>query len=413
MMIAEIITTGTELLLGQIVNTNARFLSEKLAEKGIDVYWQTVVGDNPARLEEALSRAISRSDIIIGTGGLGPTSDDLTKEILAKILALPLVINSTWQKNMEEMFRQRGLEMTANNLKQALLPQGARLLYNDFGTAPGIWLEHQDKIIILLPGPPREMEPMFTEIVLPFLPATGSVLLSRILKVTGIGEAAMEEKIADLISSQINPTIAPLARANELHLRLTAKAETKERCLELLAKTEKDLVERLGSCIYARDNETMAGVVAKMLLVQKKTLACAESCTGGLLSHKLTQIPGSSAYFLQGLVTYSNEAKISLLGIPAEIIERYGPVSEEVAVKMACGARKLAKSDFGLAVTGIAGPSGGSKEKPVGLVYIALSDKKAFTVKKFIFPGKRENIKERAATSALNILRLHLMQKNG
>ena len=164
----------------------------------------------------------------------------------------------------------------------------ARLLYNDFGTAPGIWLEHQDKIIILLPGPPREMEPMFTEKVLPFLPATGSVLLSRILKVTGIGEAAMEEKIADLISSQINPTIAPLARANELHLRLTAKAETKERCLELLAKTEKDLVERLGSCIYARDNETMAGVVAKMLLVQKKTLACAESCTGGLLSHKLT-----------------------------------------------------------------------------------------------------------------------------
>ena len=166
-MIAEVITTGTELLLGQIVNTNARFLSEKLAEKGIDVYWQTVVGDNPARLEEALSRAISRSDIIIATGGLGPTSDDLTKEILAKILALPLVINSTWQKNMEEMFRQRGLEMTANNLKQALLPQGARLLYNDFGTAPGIWLEHQDKIIILLPGPPREMEPMFTEIVLP------------------------------------------------------------------------------------------------------------------------------------------------------------------------------------------------------------------------------------------------------
>ena len=228
MMIAEIITTGTELLLGQIVNTNARFLSEKLAEKGIDVYWQTVVGDNPARLEEALSRAISRSDIIIGTGGLGPTSDDLTKEILAKILALPLVINSTWQKNMEEMFRQRGLEMTANNLKQALLPQGARLLYNDFGTAPGIWLEHQDKIIILLPGPPREMEPMFTEKVLPFLPATGSVLLSRILKVTGIGEAAMEEKIADLISSQINPTIAPLARANELHLRLTAKARQRK-----------------------------------------------------------------------------------------------------------------------------------------------------------------------------------------
>ncbi|NLN53658.1 MAG: competence/damage-inducible protein A [Firmicutes bacterium] len=409
-MKAEIIATGTELLLGQTVNTNARFLSEKLAQMGIDVYWHTVVGDNAVRLEAALRLALSRSDIIITSGGLGPTMDDLTKETVAKVLQLPLEVNAEWERQLINMFASRGSKMTQNNYKQALLPRGAKLITNDYGTAPGIWLEHRDKIIVLLPGPPRELEPMFIEKIMPLLPSSGSSLVSRTLKVVGLGESSVEDKLAEIIAAQTNPTIAPLAKLGEVHLRLTAKARSKTECQELLDETEAKLTARLGNAIYARDEQTMGSVVAELLSKNKLSLALAESCTGGYLAHTLTNIPGSSSFFSAGLVTYSNEAKSKLLGIPLQFIEEHDAVSAEVGRAMASQVREVAESDLGLGITGIAGPTGGTADKPVGLVYIALATPTTVTCQRFNFFGKRENIKERAVMSALNMLRLYLIQ---
>ncbi len=409
-MKAEIIATGTELLLGQTVNTNARFLSEKLAQMGIDVYWHTVVGDNAVRLEAALRLALSRSDIIITSGGLGPTMDDLTKETVAKVLQLPLEVNAEWERQLINMFASRGSKMTQNNYKQALLPRGAKLITNDYGTAPGIWLEHRDKIIVLLPGPPRELEPMFIEKIMPLLPSSGSSLVSRTLKVVGLGESSVEDKLAEIIAAQTNPTIAPLAKLGEVHLRLTAKARSRTECQELLDETEAKLTARLGNAIYARDEQTMGSVVAELLSKNKLSLALAESCTGGYLAHTLTNIPGSSSFFSAGLVTYSNEAKSKLLGIPLQFIEEHDAVSAEVGRAMASQVREVAESDLGLGITGIAGPTGGTADKPVGLVYIALATPTTVTCQRFNFFGKRENIKERAVMSALNMLRLYLIQ---
>ncbi|NLM45466.1 MAG: competence/damage-inducible protein A [Firmicutes bacterium] len=413
-MRAEIIATGTELLLGQIVNTNARFLAEKLAEKGIDVYWQTVVGDNPERLEEAFRLALSRADLVLASGGLGPTMDDLTKETLAKVLGLPLEPHPGWQEYLEQLFARPGFrKMPASNRKQAMLPRGARLIANENGTAPGVWVEKDGKIVVLMPGPPRELEPMFIKHVMPMLPETGSIIMSRVLKVTGLGESLMEELVADLVRTQSNPTIAPLAKQNETHLRISAKAGSREECLRLLAATEEKLLARLGDYVFARDDETMEEVVARLLVAKKYTLAAAESCTGGLLAHTLTNVPGSSAYFLLGLVTYSNAAKEKLLRVPAALLAEEGAVSEVVAKTMAQNARELAQSTLGVGITGIAGPDGGTPEKPVGLVYIGLATPEGVRVKRFNFFGKRENIKERAVHAALNMIRLYLIRQTG
>ncbi|HHX73274.1 MAG TPA: competence/damage-inducible protein A [Firmicutes bacterium] len=413
-MRAEIIATGTELLLGQIVNTNARFLAEKLAEKGIDVYWQTVVGDNPLRLEEAFRLALSRADLVLSSGGLGPTADDITKETLAKVMGLPLEPHAGWQEYLEQLFSRRpGFRMPPSNRKQALLPRGARLIANENGTAPGIWVEKEGKIVVLMPGPPRELEPMFTKHVMPLLPETGSIIMSRVLKITGLGESLMEELVSDLVRAQTNPTIAPLARQNESHLRISAKAKSREECLRLLAATEEKLLARLGEHVFARDEETMEEVVAGLLMAKKYTLAVAESCTGGLLAHTLTNVPGSSAFFLSGLVTYSNAAKERLLHVPSSLLAEKGAVSAEVAQAMAGNARELAHSTLGVGITGIAGPDGGSPEKPVGLVYIALATPEDVRVKRFNFFGKRENIKERAVLAALNMIRLYLIRQTG
>ncbi|MDW7684609.1 MAG: competence/damage-inducible protein A [Bacillota bacterium] len=413
-MRAEIIAVGTELLLGQISNTNARFLSEKLAETGIDVYWHTVVGDNAGRVKEALQRALTRAEIILFSGGLGPTMDDLTKETVAQELGLPLEKHAAWEEHMAGLFAKMGRTMTDNNRKQALLPAGARLIENDHGTAPGIYLEHEGKVIVLMPGPPRELEPMFAEKVLPLLVrGEGRVIVSRVLKVVGLGESAMEEKIADLMVSQTNPTIAPLAKYSEVHLRLTAGAASVPEANELLDKTEEKLLERLETAVFGRDSETMVDVVAKLLLEKKMTLATAESCTGGLLAHMLTNVSGSSGYFLQGLVTYSNRAKTDTLGVKPSVIRAYGAVSDEVARAMAENIRKLASSNLGIGITGIAGPVGGTDDKPVGLVFIALATPEGITCRRFNFFGNRETIKERAMMTALNMIRLYLLQPAG
>ncbi|MBS3902424.1 MAG: competence/damage-inducible protein A [Dethiobacter sp.] len=412
-MKTEIIAVGTELLLGQIANTNARYLSEKLAEKGIDVYWHTVVGDNSERVAEAFRLALTRADLIILSGGLGPTADDLTKETVADVFGLVLEMDEAWEKELEHIFARLERKMTDNNYKQALIPRGARLLVNNHGTAPGIWLEHGGKIVVLLPGPPRELMPMFTEQVLQLLPERNGVILSRVLKIIGLGESAMEERIADLLANQTNPTIAPLAKHAEVHLRLTAKAATRGLAEVLLDATEFNLLQRLGEAVFARDEETMADKVASLLFKKMMTITVAESCTGGLLAHMLTNVSGSSAYFLQGQVVYSNRSKIELLGLQPELIEKYGAVSEEVARSMAENLRKRSASDLALAITGIAGPTGGNAEKPVGLVFIALAAAEGISCRKFNFIGNRETIKERAVMAALNMLRLYLAEING
>ncbi len=411
-MKTEIIAVGTELLLGQITNTNARYLSEKLAERGIDVYWHTVVGDNPQRVAETFSIALNRADLIIFSGGLGPTMDDLTKETVADVLGLTLEKDEAWEKELEEIFARLERKMTDNNYKQALIPSGARLLINNHGTAPGIWLEHGGKIVVLLPGPPRELMPMFTDQVLQLLPKKNGVILSRVLKITGIGEAAMEGRIADLLANQTNPTIAPLAKHAEVHLRLTAKAVTRGEALNLLDTTESSVLKRLGEVVFARDEETMADKVASLLFKRNMTIAVAESCTGGLLAHLLTNVSGSSTYFLQGQVVYSNRSKTELLGVPSELIEKHGAVSEEVARSMAENLRIRSHSDLAVAITGVAGPTGGTAEKPVGLVFMAIATAEGIFCSKFNFIGNRETIKERAAMAALNMLRLYLLKVN-
>jgi nicotinamide-nucleotide amidase len=412
-MKTEIIAVGTELLLGQIANTNAQFLSKKLAETGSDVYWHTVVGDNTARVADAFRLALSRADLILFSGGLGPTMDDLTKETVAEVLGLPLEKHKEWESHIEGLFLRMGRIMTDNNRKQALVPQGAKMLGNDHGTASGLWLDHEGKIVVLMPGPPRELQPMFIDKVVPHLPIEGSIIFSRVLRVVGLGESAMEERVADLLQSQTNPTIAPLAKYSEVHLRLTAKAANREAAVTLLDQTEATLLERLGEAVYGRDDETMADVVGELLQKRNMTLAVAESCTGGLLAHTLTNVSGSSAYFLQGLVTYSNRAKTDLLGIKPALIRDHGAVSEEVARAMAEHVRLRACSDVGVGITGIAGPTGGSKEKPVGLVYMAVATAEGVSSRKFNFFGNRETIKERATMTALNMLRLYLLHLNG
>jgi nicotinamide-nucleotide amidase len=413
-MKAEIIAVGTELLLGQITNTNARFLSEKLAETGIDVYWHTVVGDNESRVAEAFRRALERADLILFSGGLGPTLDDLTKETVATVLGLPLEKHAGWEEHMAGLFARMGRTMADSNRKQALLPKGAKLIENDHGTAPGIFLEHEGTVVILMPGPPRELEPMFTEKILPMLIQDEKrVILSRVLKVVGLGESAMEEKILDLIQSQTNPTIAPLAKYSEVHLRLTASAVETAEADALLDGLEANLLERLGDAVFARNNETMAEVVAKLFFAKEITLATAESCTGGLLAHTLTNVPGSSRFFLQGLVTYSNRAKTDVLGVNPKRIRDFGAVSEEVARSMSENIRRLAASTLGVGITGIAGPTGETDDKPVGLVFISLATPNEVTCRRFNFFGSRETIKERAMMTALNMIRLYLMQSTG
>ncbi len=412
-MRAEIIAVGTELLLGQIVNTNARYLSEKLAELGIDVYWQTVVGDNASRIREALNTALARADLVIFSGGLGPTMDDLTKETVADALSLPLIMDAEWDNKVKDFLIKMGFAVTDCCRKQALIPQGSLLLSNSYGTAAGIWLKHNNNVIVLLPGPPGELEPMFAESVLPLLEKEESIILSRVLKVTGIGESDVESLIEDLVCNQTNPTIAPLAKNTEVHLRLTAKAASRNEAEGLLNETEKTLRLRLGSAVFAIDDETMSDVVARLLFKANLTLSTAESCTGGLLGHLLTNVPDSSKYFLEGLITYSNNSKINLLDIDPVIIRDYGAVSEETARSMAENVRRLSSSDLALAITGIAGPSGATDNKPIGLAYICLASPDFVSCQRFIFAGKRENIKEQAAIASLNMLRLYLVKHYG
>lgn len=412
-MRAEIISVGTELLLGQIVDTNAAYLSKLLPEFGIDMHYRVTVGDNETRLTDALRLALSRADVVFTIGGLGPTEDDLTRETVAKVVGDEMVLDREFESQLRQFFAARGIQMPETNLKQALVPKRGRALTNPLGTAPGAAFETESgKVVIVLPGPPREFIPMVDERVAPYLRElvgeSAAIIRSRVLRLAGIGESSVEEMVKHLLRNA-NPTLAPYASPGEVHLRVTAKAASVAEADAMIQEMDEKLVSILGDRVFGRDGETLEKVVVESLIRRKLTLAIAESCTGGLIANRITDVPGCSAAFLTGVVSYSNEAKKELLGVPQELLDKHGAVSEEVARAMAEGTRRVSEADVGLSTTGIAGPDGGTPTKPVGLVYIAVATDKATVVQRHQFAGGRLDIKQRASQTALDMLRTHLL----
>jgi len=417
-MTVELISVGTELLLGNIVNTNANYLSVQCAKLGFSMYHQITVGDNEGRLAEAIKTAMNRADIIILTGGLGPTSDDITKETLAKVLGRELVMDEHSKKRILSYFERiypdvnrnlpEGLaKITENNWKQALKIKDSIVIDNENGTAPGYIVEDKSKIFILLPGPPSEMIPMFENGMIPYLRKyQDKVFVSKMVKICGIGESKAETMIMDLINAQNNPTIAPYAKTGEVHFRVTAGADNYKDAEALIEPVINELKSRFGINIYTTSEDvTLEQAVIELLRRHKLTLSTAESCTGGLLSGRIVNVSGASDVFMEGFITYSNNAKIKYLNVDADILDKYGAVSEETARQMAKGCAKVSGCDVSVAVTGIAGPTGGSIEKPVGLVYIACHIKGKTVVSKRNFRGNREKIREQSVVAALDLVR--------
>lgn len=411
-MIVELVSVGTELLLGNIVNTNTQFLAEKCALLGLSMYHQAVVGDNHDRLAETIQTALNRSDVVILTGGLGPTEDDLTKEVCAEVMGFPLVEDPHTRERIEEYFRNSIYkEIPDNNWKQAVVPSGAIVLDNDNGTAPGLILEKDGKSAILLPGPPAELVPLFMKKVYPYLQnLQPEVIRSQMIKVCGMGESQVEDKLLDLIDKQDNPTIATYAKTGEVHIRVTAKAANEEETKKLVKPVVKEIKSRLGDCVYStKEDETLEMAVVKLLEKYNLTVTTAESCTGGLLSGRIVNVPGTSEVFREGFITYSNKAKRKYLDVSKSTLKKYGAVSEQTAREMATGAVFATDSDASVAVTGIAGPDGGTEEKPVGLVYIATYMKDSVKVESYQFKGNRAKVREQAVVKALDLLRRSIL----
>ncbi|MCI5881826.1 MAG: competence/damage-inducible protein A [Lachnospiraceae bacterium] len=410
-MTAEIICVGTELLLGNIVNTNAAFLSEKLAYLGINCYFQTVVGDNRDRLLSVINTALSRADILIFSGGLGPTEDDLTKETVAEALGKKLIRDKWAEQEIADYFALRGRIPTDNNWKQADVIEGCEILYNKNGTAPGIFVSEGEKTVILLPGPPLELKSMFTDSVMPKLQQKcGQVFYSQTVKIVGPGESSVETQILDMLNTQENPTIAPYAKTGEVHLRVTARAKDEKEAREKTAPVVEELYRRFGNAVYTTDaDETLEMALTKLLIKKKYTMTTAESCTGGMIAARMVNAPGVSAVLKSGFITYANEAKEELLGVSHDTLEKFGAVSRETAEEMAEGAVKAAHTDAAVAVTGIAGPDGGTKEKPVGLVYIGVNVRGNVEVREYHFSGSRQKIRESVTAAALTFLREKLL----
>lgn len=412
-MVAEILAVGTEILLGDILNSNAQFLSKELAKLGVEVYKQTTVGDNPERLLNAYKEAFNNADIVITTGGLGPTDDDITKEMGAKYFNKEMEYTKEALKHLENYFKKRGKEMPQTNLKQALMPIGCIQLKNENGTAFGCVIEEDNKMLIMIPGPPNEAIPMFKNEVVPILKKKQkSTFVSKTLHLCGIGEAKAAEEIRELMQNAINPTIAPYAKTNEMLFRITAKAENEEKALELITPLKNKIYDVLGDYIYGEDDITITQAVLNLLKEKKLTVATSESCTGGMLANYFVECAGASEVFVNGFVTYATESKSRLLGVSEETIKKYGVVSYEVAKEMAEKTAFVSNTNVGLSTTGVAGPDGGTKEKPVGLVYIGICINGKTTVRELRLNGNRNKIRAYAALSVITELWKLLKEKN-
>jgi len=412
MFSAEIIAIGSELLTPTRTDTNSLWLTGKLNEIGIEVKLKTIVGDDRERLEETIKDAFRRSDIVVTTGGLGPTEDDITRQISARAIGRELVFHQGLVDDLIERFRRWGREMPEINKRQAYIIEDAEILPNPNGSAVGMLSEIDEKFLVVLPGPPRELKPMFETHVLPKLKEkAGEIFVKRkILRVAGMGESALDEAIAPVYKEYKNVDTSVLFNRSEIEIHLTATAKTEDEAVKNLDELAVRIVEKLGVAVFAMNGETMEEIVGAILKANQKTLAVAESCTGGLIAERLTEISGSSEYFIEGVVAYHNEAKIRTLNVPREFIEKYGAVSAEVAEAMAKGVRERAETDFGISVTGIAGPNGGSEEKPVGLVFIGYASETETKSMKINLPGDRYLIRWRASQAALDLLRRKILK---
>lgn len=410
-MRAEIIATGSELLSGGVPETNSIFLSEGLLLVGLVTAFKTVVGDDEKDMEEALRRAMDRADAVIVTGGIGPTEDDITRKVIAKIVKRRLVLNEDAYKAIHAKLSGRGREYVSTNDRQALIPAGARLLQNPVGIAPGFFLDEENTFIAVLPGVPKEMTAMYLEGLRPVLEERfgGKIFIRRkILHTCGVSESAVNQAIQDIMKRGA-PAVGLTAKETGVDIRIIASETGAERAQSLVDSTETAIREKLGDAVYSVDGQPMEEVVGALLKQRRLKLSVAESCTGGLIGARITNIAGSSEYFERAAVTYSNPAKTEMLGVPGALLERYGSVSSEVAAAMARGIRQAAKTDLGLSVTGIAGPDGGTEQKPVGLVYTALASAQGVKTNEHRFLGNREHVRMKASQMALDMVRRHLI----
>lgn len=412
-MIVELVSTGTELLLGQITNTNAPYLAARLNELGFSVLYQTTVGDNRDRMKNVLKTALARADIVITSGGLGPTQGDITKEVTASLLNKSMYFHEPSAERIRRYFAERHIGMSENNLRQAMMPEGAIIIDNTCGTAPGVIVEDQaaGKIIINLPGPPHELSAMFETSVTPYLKNQFGIqgaIVSRVLRTYGLGESALEERIKKYILAQSNPTLALLARNGEIHVRITARSASELEALQLIADLEGQIRPLIDEYIFGVDDESLENSVGNLLMEKELTIALAESCTGGLVTSRITDVPGSSRYLIGSVICYSNEVKAVQVGVPEEILAANGAVSQEAAESMAKGIKEKCCAGIGIGITGIAGPDGATADKPVGLVYIAIDGPTGRVCYKHYFNGNRMGVKHRTALAALNHLRHYL-----
>ena len=410
-MKAELVSIGTEILLGDIVNTNAQFLAKELANLGIDVYHQCVIGDNEERILKAFKEAFDRCDIIITTGGLGPTQDDLTKELGAKYFNKKMILHEPSLEWIKKYLDIKDNEVLEANKNQAYFPEGAIILPNENGTAPGAIISENNKTLIILPGPPKEMKAMFTNHVYKYLSQlTKEIIKSKTLRIFGIGESLMAKKINDIIENSMNPTVAPYAKEYEVTLRITSKEKSEEKCDALIKSKCDEIKNIIGEYIYGEGETSLETVVSELLYKKNLSISTAESCTGGMIAATLISYPGISEVFKEGVVTYSNESKIRRLGVKEETLKKFGAVSEEIAREMVEGVAKNLNTDIAISTTGIAGPGGGTEEKPIGLVYVGIYIKGKTIVEKLNLTGDRESIRKKATLNSLNLLRKELIR---
>lgn len=408
-MKAEIISIGNELLSGNVLNTNTYYITKRLTEIGIEVLYHTCVKDDAQMIKDAVDIGLNRADLLIFTGGLGPTYDDVSKEVISNTLGLKLILNEECKKSIEDYFRRNNREMTPNNIKQAYIPEKAKFLPNEVGTAPGIFIEWKDKVVAMLPGPPKEMKLMFDKYVIPLI-KQDYIIKEKTIKTIDIGEAQVESILQDVIKSNKDVYIATYAKDGIVDIKLVAKGKDKNSIEKMLSKAASEIKNRIEDYIYSYEDETIEEVVYKMLKKNNMKVAFCESCTGGLISSKFTRIPGASEVFDRAYVTYSNLSKIEDLGVSKDILNQYGAVSKETALEMAKGLLNKTNVDIALSITGIAGPSGGSETKPVGLVYIGICTKDASTVIESLFSGDRISIQNKAYLKAFNELRKFLLK---